>query len=42
MCIRDSCWKSDEESILYYHGVNEGFKGRKLIPEYYFDKEYTI
>lgn len=31
------CWKSDEESIIYYHGINEGFKGRKLIPEYYFD-----
>lgn len=31
------CWKTDEESIQYYHGINEGFKGRKLIPEYYFD-----
>lgn len=31
------CWKSDEESIIYYHGMNEGFRGRKLIPEYYFD-----
>ena len=31
------CWKSDEEKILYYHGINEGFRGRKLIPEYYFD-----
>jgi hypothetical protein len=31
------CWRSDEESISYYHGINEGFRGRKLIPEYYFD-----
>ena len=31
------CWKSDEESIMYYHKMNEGFRGRKLIPEYYFD-----
>ena len=31
------CWKSDEESIIYYHGINEGFKGRKLIPQYLFD-----
>jgi len=31
------CWKSDEEKIIHYHGINEGFKGRKLIPEYYFD-----
>lgn len=32
------CWKSDEESIIYYHGINDGFRGRKLIPEYYFDE----
>ena len=32
------CWKSDEEKIIYYHGINEGFKGRKLIPEYYFEE----
>jgi hypothetical protein len=31
------CWKSDEESILYYHGIDEGFRDRKLIPEFYFD-----
>ena len=36
------CWKSDEESILYYHGLDEGFKERKLIPEYCFDKEIII
>jgi hypothetical protein len=26
------CWKSDEENIDYYHGLEEGFAGRKLIP----------
>lgn len=29
------CWKSDEEDIIYYHGINEGFAGRKPIPEKY-------
>jgi len=33
------CWKSDEESITYFHGINEGFRGRKAIPEYYFNEE---
>ena len=28
------CWKSDEESILYYHGLGEGYRERKQIPEY--------
>jgi hypothetical protein len=26
------CWKSDEDDILYYHELNSGFAGRKLIP----------
>ena len=30
------CWRSDEEDILHYHGVNEGYAGRKLIPDAYF------
>ena len=30
------CWKSDEEDILYYHEVEAGFAGRKLIPAEYF------
>jgi len=30
------CWRSDEEEIVYYHTVNEGFAGRKLIPAKYF------
>lgn len=32
------CWKSDEEKIIYYHGINDGFRGRKLIPEYAMDE----
>jgi len=27
------CWRSDEESIMYYHDLESGFAGRKLIPE---------
>ena len=34
------CWKSDEEKIIYYHGINDGYKGRKLIPEQYFTNPY--
>ena len=30
------CWKSDEDSIQYYHGIDEGFRGRKPIPNHYF------
>jgi hypothetical protein len=26
------CWKSDEDDILYYHEIDTGFSGRKLIP----------
>jgi hypothetical protein len=29
------CWRSDEQDILYYHGIDEGYAGRKLIPEEY-------
>jgi hypothetical protein len=25
------CWKLGEKSITYYHGIKEGFMGRKLI-----------
>ena len=27
------CWKSDEEDIEYFHGMEEGFAGRKPIPD---------
>jgi hypothetical protein len=30
------CWRSDEESIEFYHGINDGYAGRKLIPKKYF------
>jgi hypothetical protein len=30
------CWKSDEDDIIYYHEIEEGFAGRRLIPEKYF------
>jgi hypothetical protein len=26
------CWRSDEDDIIYYHEVEVGFAGRKLIP----------
>jgi hypothetical protein len=26
------CWRSDEEDIMYYHEMETGFAGRKLIP----------
>jgi hypothetical protein len=29
------CWKSDEEDIKYYHGINSGYSNRKPIPEVY-------
>lgn len=30
------CWRSDELELKFYHGAEEGFSGRKLIPEQYF------
>jgi hypothetical protein len=30
------CWKSDEETLLYYHSVEGGFDARKLIPEEFY------
>lgn len=31
------CWKSDEDEIKFYHGYNDGFKGRKEIPGDYLE-----
>jgi len=31
------CWRSDEENIKYYHEIDTGYAGRKLIPEKYFN-----
>jgi len=33
------CWKSDEDEIRFYHDVQEGYAGRKPIPEEYFIEE---
>jgi hypothetical protein len=29
------CWRSDEETISFYHDIEAGFAGRKRIPEEY-------
>lgn len=29
------CWRSDEDSVKFYHGIEEGYVGRKPIPEEY-------
>ena len=26
------CWRTDEDDIMYYHDMETGFAGRKLIP----------
>ncbi len=30
------CWRSDEDSIKYYHEIGTGYAGRKPIPEEYY------
>jgi len=32
------CWRSDEDDIRFYHGIEEGFTGRKPIPEEYLQR----
>jgi len=32
------CWRSDEDDILYYHEMDSGYLGRKIIPPQYFDE----
>ena len=27
------CWRSDERDVRYYHGLLEGYAGRRLIPQ---------
>jgi hypothetical protein len=27
------CWRSDERSVRYYHGLLEGYAGRRPIPQ---------
>jgi hypothetical protein len=31
------CWRSDEDEIKFYHAVEEGYSGRKPIPDDYFE-----
>jgi hypothetical protein len=31
------CWRNDEDDIKFYHGIEAGYAGRKLIPEKYFN-----
>ena len=33
------CWRSDEEELQFYHGYEEGFAGRKPIPDQYLENE---
>jgi len=30
------CWRGDEEDILFYHTIEDGYHGRKPIPQEYF------
>jgi hypothetical protein len=32
------CWRSDEENIRFYHEMDKGYAGRKLIPEKYLNQ----
>ena len=33
------CWRSDEDDVLFYHGIEDGFAGRKPIPPHYFNEK---
>ncbi len=33
------CWRSDEDNIEFYHGIDEGFAGRKPIPQKLLEEE---
>ncbi len=35
------CWRSDEENLQYYHGIEDGFGGRKRIPVELLDETIT-
>lgn len=30
------CWRSDENTITYYHRMQDGYSGRQKIPDKYF------
>lgn len=31
------CWRMDEDNIEYWHGVQEGFRGRRPIDQHFID-----
>ena len=33
------CWRSDEDNIEFYHGIEDGFAGRKPIPKKLLEEE---
>lgn len=35
------CWRSDESDIIYYHRVDEGYSGRKLIPPQFYEENQS-
>jgi hypothetical protein len=35
------CWRSDEPELLYYHGIYEGYSGRKLIPQHLLETSHA-
>ncbi len=35
------CWRSDEKELQYYHSLDEGFSGRKSIPQELFLPHHT-
>lgn len=32
------CWRSDEDTIRYYHRYQDGYSGRQAIPAKYFEE----
>jgi hypothetical protein len=37
------CWKAGEESVMFWHGLNEGFAGRKPVnPEEFYEDDAAI
>jgi hypothetical protein len=33
------CWRSDEDAVLWYHGVDAGYAGRRPIPDHLLAKD---
>ncbi|NOZ46447.1 MAG: DUF2203 domain-containing protein [Chlorobi bacterium] len=32
------CWRSDEGELTYFHGIEDGYRGRKIIPKQFYRK----